>query len=193
MGNLLTDFAAWLTAALSNTFIHANPIKEITLISKEESVRSKIVPSLRRTTPKMHTIQFNNADLFYICKLFKVFCFFLLFFKSIKIDGSIGTSVYQWLLISPVESVGDDVVVNKLPSPAELNRDVELKEADRWEMWGEIHSQPEEWQEKDPGLVPVAMSGCTSLLERQVNDAFSVTGTRARSCFTCWYFSWLQL
>lgn len=36
------------------------------------------------------------------------------------------------LLISPVESVGDDAVVHKLPSPPELNRDVELenREAD---------------------------------------------------------------
>lgn len=31
------------------------------------------------------------------------------------------------LLISPVESVGDDAVVHKLPSPPEFNRDVELE------------------------------------------------------------------
>lgn len=32
----------------------------------------------------------------------------------------------DWLLISPVESVGDDAVMHKLPSPPKFNRDVEL-------------------------------------------------------------------
>lgn len=33
----------------------------------------------------------------------------------------------DWMLISPVESVGDDVVMHKLPSPSKLNGDIELK------------------------------------------------------------------
>lgn len=63
-----------------------------------------------------------------------------------KIHGSVATPVNQRLLISPVESVGDDVVVHKLPSPAEFNRDVELEntEADRSEMRGRtLLFQPE--------------------------------------------------
>lgn len=55
-----------------------------------------------------------------------------------KIHGSDAAPVNQRLLISPVESVGDDVVVHKLPSPAEFNRDVELEntEADGSETRG---------------------------------------------------------
>lgn len=55
-----------------------------------------------------------------------------------KIHGSDAAPVNQRLLISPVESVGDDVVVHKLPSPAKFNRDVELEntEADRSETRG---------------------------------------------------------
>lgn len=33
----------------------------------------------------------------------------------------------DWMLISPVESVGDDVVMHKLPSSSKLNGDIELK------------------------------------------------------------------
>lgn len=31
------------------------------------------------------------------------------------------------MLVLPVESVGDDVIVHKLPSPPKLNRHIELK------------------------------------------------------------------
>lgn len=64
-------------------------------------------------------------------------CFFpFFFFESISMYGSIAAPVNQWLLISPVESVGDDAVVHKLPSTAKFNRDVELekREADGSEM-----------------------------------------------------------
>lgn len=33
----------------------------------------------------------------------------------------------DWMLISPVESVGDDIVMHKLPSSSKLNGDIELK------------------------------------------------------------------
>lgn len=86
--------------------------------------------------------------------------FFFFFFEFIKTSGSTAAPVKQWLLISPVESIGDDVVVHKLPSPPEFNGDVELenREADRSQMWGRIQSQPEERQEKHPALCPAAMS-----------------------------------
>lgn len=102
---------------------------------------SEILPLLRRASPKTPIVRLNNAELFYICQLLKVFFFPFFFFffpESMKIHGSDAAPVNQRLLISPVESVGDDVVVHKLPSPAEFNRDVELEntEADRSETRG---------------------------------------------------------
>lgn len=67
---------------------------------------------------------------------------------------NVAAPLNQWLLISPVESVGDDAVVHKLPSPPEFNRDVELenREADWTKMWGKMYSQPEERKESYPDL-----------------------------------------
>lgn len=99
-----------------------------------------------------------------------------------KIHGSVAAPVNQRLLISPVESVGDDVVVHKLPSPAEFNRDVELEntEADRSETRGRTPLfQPEGNTRKRRILV----------YSHGVKGDFSLTGRRARACLACRYYN----
>lgn len=110
------------------------------------------------SAPKTHTIPFNNAELFYMCQLLKVFGG--LFISSLS-KFMAAVPLNHWLWVSPVESVGDDAVMHKLPSPPEFNRDVELenREADWSEIWGIIYSRPEERQENYPDLCPAAMSG----------------------------------
>lgn len=67
------------------------------------------------------------------------------FFEHIKIFSSAS----GWLLISPVESVGDDAVMHKLPSPPKFNRDIELKnERKALTKWGrKKHSPSQKTQE----------------------------------------------
>lgn len=128
--------------------------------------------SRRRTATKTHTVPFNNAQLFYMCQLLKVFGG--LFISSLS-KFMAAALLNQWLLSSPVESVGDDAVMHKLPSPPKFNRDVELenREADWSEMWGIIYFQLEERQKNYPDLCPAAMSwicwygGYADLSERE--------------------------
>lgn len=72
---------------------------------------------------------------------------FIALFESIKIFGVLAE--HRWLpdrracrkqndcwFVSPVESVGDDVVVHKLPPPPKLDGDVEL-----WEKRKKMNKQ----------------------------------------------------
>lgn len=178
MGNLLTDCCVTHCCI----FLHPSESQQ-----KNQANFKRWIASLL-SAPKTHTTPFNNAELFYMCQLLKVFG--VLFISSLS-KFMAAAPLNRGLLISPVESVGDDAVVHKLPSPPELNRDVELenREADWSEMWGIIYSQPEERQENYPDLCPAAMSGC----RRDWGGGVMLTGMRARAYFTLKYHNSIQL